>query len=529
MLEHLRARNLGLIRDAEIDPGPGLTVITGETGAGKTLLLGALRLLLGENSDASVVGPFGDSAQADGLFVSEGELGVTRIVPASGRSRSYLDGTVASVEALAGRVGSLVEVVGQHDQLELKKPRHILSMVDSNLVGESRELLDSYHVAWRTLQERLEEAAKLGGSGAELARELDLLHHQNKEITEGGFAPGDDAVLEQKEKRLRNAAEIREHLAAAITAASSIDDASGELVSRMRKIESLDPGAGSLAAAAESLAISATDLNRELAGSVDDLEDDSGSLAVIEERLNLLGNLKRKYGKTVDEIIAFGSKAGERAIEVEGLLARAESINQEIEDARAIVDEQARALSMMRHTVADRISKEMMAHLGEIGLDSATVRIHFEDVEPGPSGADRVEIHFASHAGLQPGPLTKVASGGELSRLILAISLSTSTSDETTLVFDEVDTGIGGATALAMGRKLADLAVSRQVLCVTHLPQVAAFADTHYVIARTDEEASVARVSGTGRLEELSRMIAGLPESERGQQAAVELLELSGK
>jgi DNA repair protein RecN (Recombination protein N) len=529
MLEHLRARNLGLIRDAEIDPGPGLTVITGETGAGKTLLLGALRLLLGETSDASVVGPFGDSAQADGLFVDDGELGITRIVPGSGRSRSYLDGAVASVEALAGRVGSLVEVVGQHDQLELKKPKHILGMLDSNLDGEGRELRDSYHLAWRTLQERLEEAAKLGGSDTELARELDLLQHQHREITEAGFAPGDDVGLEQKEKRLRNAAEIREHLAAAITAATTIDDASGELVSRLRKIESLDSGADVLAATAESLAITATDLNRDLAGSVDDLVDDPAALSEIEERLNLLGNLKRKYGKTVDEVLAFGKEAGERAIEVEVLLARASSIGAEVEDARAVVEEQARALSAARRTIADRISEEMVAHLREVGLDAATVTFHFDDAEPGPSGADRVEIHFASHAGLQPGPLTKVASGGELSRLILAISLSTSMSAESTLVFDEVDTGIGGATALAMGRKLADLAMGRQVLCVTHLPQVAAFADTHYVITRSGSEASVARVSGPGRLEELSRMIAGLPESERGQQAAVELLELSGK
>jgi DNA repair protein RecN (Recombination protein N) len=262
---------------------------------------------------------------------------------------------------------------------------------------------------------------------------------------------------------------------------------------------------------------------------VDDLVDDPAALSAIEERLNLLGNLKRKYGKTVDEVLTFGTAAGERAIEVEGLLARASSIGAEVEDARAAVEQHARALSNERRTIADRISEAMAAHLREVGLDSANVTFNFDDVEPGPSGADRVQIHFASHAGLQPGPLTKVASGGELSRLILAVSLSTSMSAESTLVFDEVDTGIGGATALAMGRKLADLAMGRQVLCVTHLPQVAAFADTHYVITRSDNEASVARVSGTERLEELSRMIAGLPESERGQQAAVELLELSGK
>lgn len=530
MLEHLRARNLGLIRDAEIDPGAGLTVITGETGAGKTLLLGALRLLLGETSDPGVVGPFESAAQADGLFVSGGEeLGVTRVVPGDGRSRSYLDGAVASASALVERVGTLVEIVGQHDQLELRKPRHTLSLLDSNLDVAGREVLERYRQAWRLLQEKLDEAGRLGGTGEELARELDLLQHQHREITAAGFEPGDDVDLEQKENRLRNASAIREHLGAAIDAAAVIDETSSELVARLRKVEGLDPAATGLADAAESLAISATDLHRDLTGGIDDLVDDPAALAGIEDRLNLLGELKRKYGKTVDDILLFGKQAGERARDVEHLLARASTIGEEVEAATKSVEKEAASLTGARRSCADRICAQMTSHLAEVGLESASVKFNFEPVEPGGTGADRVEIHFASHTGLQPGPLTKVASGGELSRLILALSLSTSISTESTLVFDEVDTGVGGATALAMGKKLADLASGRQVLCVTHLPQVAAFADTHYVITRTETEATVTLVSGADRLEELSRMIAGLPESERGQQAAIELLELSGK
>ncbi len=530
MLEHLRARNLGLIRDAEIDPGAGLTVITGETGAGKTLLLGALRLLLGEASDSGVVGPFDSDAQADGLFVSgDDELGVTRVVPGGGRSRSFIDGAVASASALVDRVGTLVEIVGQHDQLELRKPRHTLSLLDSNLDGRAKLALDGYRDAWRLLQEKLDEAGRLGGSGQELARELDLLQHQHTEIIAAGFEPGDDVDLEHKENRLRNASGIREHLGAALDAVAIIDETSSELVARLRKVEGLDPAASQLADTAESLAISATDLHRDLSSGIEDLVDDPAALAGIEERLNLLGELKRKYGKTVDDILLFGKQAGERALEVEQLLARASSIGEEVEAALRSVEKEAASLTAVRRACADRLRSEMTTHLAEVGLESASVTFHFEAVEPGASGADRVEIHFASHAGLQAGTLTKVASGGELSRLILALSLSTSTSTDSTLVFDEVDTGVGGATALAMGRKLADLARERQVLCVTHLPQVAAFADTHYVITRKDNEATVALVSGPGRLEELSRMIAGLPESERGQQAAIELLEMSGK
>lgn len=529
MLLHVRARNLGVIRDAAIDPDEGLTVITGETGAGKTLLLGGLRLLLGEPADSAIVGPFGDAAQADGILVDGDELGISRVVPSSGRSRSYLDGVVASAAALAQRAGAFVEIVGQHDKLELTRRRRVLSLLDANMDGAGQLERDGYASAWVELRRLVDEAGELGGSDAELARELDLVRHQHREIDSAGFRPGDDLDLEHQESRLRNAHEIREHLGAAVQAADAMDQASGELVSRLRRIGALDPGASQLVEDAESVAIMSSELGRDLRDAVDDLVDDPEALARIDERLTLLGELKRKYGKTVEEILAFADRARERERELASLTARAASIDAELEGARAVVGNAAGGLRRARQRTAKRIEKTIVAHLSELGLETATVSFHFEEVEPGRTGGDRVEIHFASHAGLTPGPLTAVASGGELSRLILAISLATSAADAETLVFDEVDAGVGGATALAMGRKLADLAQGRQVLCVTHLPQVAAFADSHFVISRSGNEASIRKVEGPERLEELSRMIAGLPESDRGQQAAIELLELSGK
>lgn len=529
MLVHVRARNMGVIRDAAIDPDEGLTVITGETGAGKTLLLGALRLLLGETPDPTVVGPFGDAAQADGVLIDGAELGVSRVVPSSGRSRAYLDGTVASARALAERAGVFVEIVGQHDKLELRKKRRALSLLDANLDDAGKSDLDAYVVAWSDLRSRLDEAKALGGSDGELARELDLVRHQHMEISGAGFQAGDDHDLEMKETRLRNAHEIREHLGAAIEAAETVDRAAGELVSRLRRIGVLDPGAARLVEGAETVAITSSEMSRDLRDAIDDLVDDPEALAQIEQRLTLLGELKRKYGKTVDEVLAFGARARDREGELEALIARAGSIEADVEKARAEVTIRASRLRDARRRTAKRIEKTIVAHLSELGLETAAVTFQFGDVEPGRAGADRVEIHFASHGGLKAGPLTRVASGGELSRLILAISLATSSADAETLVFDEVDAGVGGATALAMGRKLADLAGGRQVLCVTHLPQVAAFADAHYVIARSGNEATVRKVEGSDRLEELSRMIAGLPESDRGRQAATELLELSGK
>ena len=527
MLDHLRVINLGVLEDAAIDPSPGLTVITGETGAGKTLLLGGLRLILGGKSDPGAVGPFADHAQVDGLFSVDGEeLGATRIVPRDGRSRAHLEGTIVSASTLGERLGAMIEIVGQHDQLSITRPSHLLDLVDGTLDGEGKAARDAYAAAWTALQEALRRQEQLGGDQIALARELDLTRYQATEIANAGLEHGLDERLEAAVSRLRNVEEIREHLAETVRLTETMADTAGELVSRLRKASGLDPALADLASDAEGVAAVVSDLNRRSRTSAEDLDADPSRLEELEERLTAIGDLKRKYGRTLEDVLVFGEEARERADQLEDLISDADQIDELVTRAQGEVRERASALRSARRDAAGTISGTVRDHLADLGLASARVSVDIRDVEPGPLGADRVVMQFASDSRLDSGDVGSVASGGELSRLVLALRLATRSETVSTLVFDEVDSGIGGRTALAMGAKLGELAVSSQILCVTHLPQVAAHADTHYVVERTDDSpGSVRRVEGDDRIEEITRMLAGLPDSEAGRTAAAELLE----
>lgn len=526
MLHHLRVANLGVLEDASIDPGPGFTVITGETGAGKTMLLGALRLLTGEKPNTSAVGPFGDEAVAEGLFGDgDRDLGVTRVVPRGGKSRAYLDGTLVAASVLDEKVGVLVEIVGQHDRLLLQRSQSVLGLVDAMLDETGRKTRVGYEDAWARHRSAVEGQRRLGGDRSGLERELDLLRYQANEIDAAGLQPGDDLRMESMASRLRNAESVRENLMAAIDELESLAGGAGQVVSRLRKLTVIDPTIADQVTAAEGLDVVAHDLLTELRGMAESANEDPLALESLEERLTALGTLKRKYGKTLDEVLEFGADASRRASELELLIERASSIDELLERSQAELAGIGAELSEARRAAAREIEDDARSHLTALGLPSATVRLVIETVEPGPSGADRVEILFASDDRLASGPIQEVASGGELSRLMLALRLATRAEGAGTMVFDEIDAGVGGATAIALGRKLADLARTCQVLCVTHLPQVAAHAQTQFVIERAGPRAGVHMVDGDERLTELSRMLAGLPESEHGREAAAELLE----
>lgn len=526
MLLHLRVANLGVLEDASVDPSPGFTVITGETGAGKTLLLGGLRLILGEKSDSGIVGPYHDKAQVDGLFVSgEEEVGVSRVVPREGRSRAHLEGTIVSAATLGERLGPLVEIVGQHDQLSITKPGVLLGLIDGVLGDTGRSALIAYREAWSALQDALGRQDSLGGDQIALARELDLVRYQSDEIARAGLEPGMDDQLEADVSRLRNVEEIREHLSETVQMTESMGEMAGELVSRLRKAAGLDAGLAGLAAEAESIAAMLAELSRSSRSSAEGRDADPSSLHELEARLTAIGDLKRKYGRTLDDVLDFGAEAQRRADELTSLLDDADQIDTLVTEARRKVRERGDELREERREAALMVTAGVHQHLTDLGLASGRVAIEVNEAEPGPSGADRVVMRFASDSRLESGEVGSVASGGELSRLVLAIRLATRLEESSTLVFDEVDTGIGGKTALAMGAKLAELANANQVLCVTHLPQVAAHADTHYVVDRPDGDAAVVRrVDGEDRIEEITRMLAGLPESEAGRTAAAELL-----
>lgn len=529
MLDELVVRNLGVIEEARLEPGSGFTVITGETGAGKTLLLGALHLLLGAGAGSELVGPFGDEATVEGRLIgADGiEMIAVRRLTRNGRSRAYLDGSLASADALEQRTVGVVEVVGQNDHVSAGRPSEVRALVDGALDDEGRAAIAEYRLRWASYQQLVGDRELLGGDRQKLERERDLARYQADEIEKSGVKSGEDEALVARLARLRNSEELRALLEAGGSRLASARDSLGDTVSAIRRAAALDPSFEALASALgdieDRLGDSAIDLSRALA----DLEADPEELDIAETRNQVLADLKRKYGPDLDDVLRYMQEMTAKAASLGDLLDRSEHLDREISDARSALETAAAKLTAARQRTAGTLIGITVEHLRDLGFSSPLLRIEWESAEVGPSGSDTPHLLFASDSRLAPGSLTRTASGGELSRVVLCLRLAAGTPEARTYVFDEVDAGVGGATALALGRKLATLSEGRQVLCVTHLPQVAAFAGTHYLIQRDDLSATLRRIEGGDRVQELSRMLAGLPDSERGREAAEELLELA--
>lgn len=524
MLDELLVRNLGVIPEARFRPAPGLTVITGETGTGKTLLMGAIRLLLGEPPQSKLVGPFGDEVVVDGRFVSDDEeLVASRTVPSSGRSASYLDGRLASTSALAEAIGNDVAVIGQNDQLGLTRPDAVRQLIDASLDQPGMGALMAYRESWEELKslERLRD--ELGGDPRALHREKELLEYQVKEIDTAGFELGDDSELESLAQGLRNRETLNEGLSSIHGQAVEVSERLGVMISEIRRLSEIDSRLQPTEQRLDGLSAEITDLVVEVRDKVD--SDDGSRLQDIEDRLTLLGDLKRKYGRTLDEIFAFRSEAADRLGHIADLIERAEGLETDLAKITEQAASRAKDLTEKRCATAARIADEARSHLLDLGFSDPVVTIELSEAAPTATGADRPVVLFASDSRLASGPLVDVASGGELSRLVLALRLAAGATDRTTMIFDEIDAGVGGATALVLGEKLARLARASQVLCVTHLPQVAAWADQHLMVRRNGTEAAVEVVTGDDKVAELTRMLAGLPESSPGTDTARELLE----
>jgi DNA repair protein RecN (Recombination protein N) len=531
MLDELSVHNLGLITEAHLELGPGFVVITGETGAGKTLLLGALRLMRGETARGDLIGPAAEETRVEGrVLVDDAELVLTRKVT-PGRSRAYLDGAMVPAKALTEKMNGVIEIVSQHDQLSLTERVAVRGLIDAALDAAGTRALISYQDRWQALVSLRHEQELLGGDRRALERELEVVRFQRDEIAAAAFERGNDATLETTANRLRNAEGLAERLEAAANALdeSGAADSVDRAVKELRQAEMTDATLGDIVAQAEEVAGLLGDLRAEIAGVAQSLEHDPKALQDVELRLAALAELKRKYGDSLDEVLEFGVHAGERADELEALMDHAEGLGASVSEAEAAVDEAGAALRRARMKAAERLAAAAIGHLTDLGLDAPVVRFDLEPAEPGPHGADAPTLEFASHDSLEPGPVSRIASGGELSRLVLAIRLAAGAEDVAIAAFDEIDSGVGGGTALAVGEKLGMLARTRQVLGVTHLPQVAAFADRHFVVDREGATATVRLVSGDERVEELSRMLAGLPESEKGRDHAAELLALAAR
>lgn len=551
MWRYLRLESLGVIDEADLELGPGFTVITGETGAGKTMVVTALGLLRGERADSALVRRGADRARIEAAvdpspevtaLVEEAggevddEVILARVLTAQGRSRALAGGSTVPAGLLARLADSLVAVHGQSDQQRLLRPQEQRAALDRYAGDAVADLLAQYRPAYQALREHRARLESLRSHAAERLQRLDLLRHGLDEIDAVDPRPGEDEELLAAENRLAHA----ESLAAAATGASSAlaEDEHSAAAALAAARALVDPVAGNdprLAELGERIAraaIDVTDIASELAGYAADIDLDPAALAAVQERRAALTALQRRYGPTVDEVIAWAEKAREEVLELDQDDSTIERLERRIGDLDREVADLAARLSAARRRAADELADRVGVELADLALPAAHVDIRLTRVEPGPHGADEVEFWFAANSGAEPRPLAKSASGGELSRVMLALEVVVAGRDPVpTLVFDEVDAGIGGRTAVEVGRRLARLAEHAQVIAVTHLPQVAAFADFHFVVSKSDDgtvtSSSVVRLDDEARVDELARMLAGLDESTAAQEHARELLELA--
>lgn len=527
MLEEITVTNLGLIEHAELSMSEGLTVVSGETGTGKTLMLGALRLLRGDQANKDAIGPHGESTDVSALMTVDGtDLVIRRTVDQS-RSKGYIDGHISPARALTETLGHEIAIVGQHDQHLITNASGVRRLVDRCHDTEGHAALAEYQEAWRDHATLVASMSDLGGDTRTLERELESLRHQIAEIDDAGFNPGDEGDLRTRATRLRSAVELGEELSTATQALDS-DETNESLANAIHAIERasrIDQELTDSLGQAKDIASLIADVVADLTRYSTDLTEDGTDLPGIEARLAELGQLKRKYGDTIEDILTFRKEANLRAEQLADLLHRAETLDGELELAGNRLLHAGDSLRTQRQRAADRLCASAVAHLTDLGFSSPIVEIPITERPAAAHGADHVEIRFASDSALEPAAVSAVASGGELSRLVLALTVGAGGAEAAIVAFDEIDAGVGGTTALAMGEKLAALARGRQVICVTHLPQVAAFGDHHLVVRRQGTTTTVSAVSGEDRVKEIARMLAGLGDSDTGHRHAEELLE----
>jgi DNA repair protein RecN (Recombination protein N) len=521
MLIELRVADLGVIEELSLVLGPGMTAVTGETGAGKTLVVTAIELLVGGRGEASMVRPGAKEAVVEGRFVAadDEEVVLRRVIPAKGRSRAYVDGHLATLAELGDRGATLVDLHGQHDHQSLLSPSVQRRALD-RFAGIDLEPLRAARKELAAVEGRL---AALGGDERERAREIDLLRFQVDELDAARLDdPDEDAALAAEEDLLADAVA---HRAAAVAAVEALSGEGGAVDALGLAIAALD-GRGPFTEAAgrlRALAAEAADVAVELRSAGEGIEDDPERQATLRQRRQLLHDLRRKYGDTLAEVMVWRDEAARRLVALEGHDALAAELDAEAAQARAALTAAEQEVADARATAAPALASAVEAQLPALALPKARLEV---DVA-GVAGRD-VSFRFAANPGMPLQPLAKVASGGELARAMLALRLVL-TEGPPVLVFDEVDAGIGGEAALAVGRSLSSIGADHQVLVVTHLAQVAAWADAQVVVdkkvRRGTTVTSVAEVSEEARVVELARMLSGTPGSATARDHARELLE----
>ena len=535
----LRIKNLALVEDLEWNLEPGFTAITGETGAGKSIIIGALNLLLGERADKSLIRTGAEACTVEAIFASknfsalnrrldesgvepsDNELLVKRSFSLGGSNRQFVNGSPATLTLLKMIGDELVDLHGPHDHQSLLSPDRQLALLDG--FAHAEKALLEYEESFRHLQKLIAEEESLRTAESAREQELDLLRHQFSEITTANLQASEEEEIYSRYRLATNSQRLIELASAVMGQLSESDDAVlnrlAETQRILRELEKIDPGMAENSQAHATAVIELTEIARALSRYAEQLDLDPAQLAQLEQRVTLLETLKRKYGGSLAEVIAFGERAKERMQKIEGREAELERLAGEIKAARSVLTRAGAALRKARTAAAPKLAGSVRQNLADLGFRQSEfeARILPND-EPKLNGTESVELLFSPNPGEPLKPLRLIASSGEISRLMLAIKSSLAMQDAIPLlIFDEIDANVGGEIANAVGAKMRALADRHQVLCITHLPQVAAAATTHFVVTKEVVHgrtfSGLQEVKGKARQEEIARMLGGKSES----------------
>ena len=539
VLNLLRIKNLALVEDLEWEIAPGFVAITGETGAGKSIIIGALQLLLGERTDKSLIRTGADVCTVEGIFagkelkklngqleeagVEQGDedLLLKRSFSATGTNRQFINGSPTTLAILKNLGDELVDLHGPHDHQSLLSPERQLALLDG--FARTDETLRDYREHYQRLQKLRAEHTSLSTAESAREQELDLLRHQVNEIAAANLNATEEDEIASRYQRASNSKRLIELASAIAHRLSEADDSVlnqlAETQRLLRDLEKIDPSIAQFSKTHETSVLELSEISRTLARYAEQLDLDPEQLAALEQRVSLFETLKRKYGRSIPDVIAFGEQAAERMHKIEGRDAELDRLAKEIASAEKEMRRAGEALRSLRKKNAPKLAEQIRRNLRDLGFRQSEFEAKLSDLpQPGPTGLDTVELLFSPNPGEPLKPLRAIASSGEISRLMLAIKSAFAAHDAIPLlVFDEIDANVGGEIANAVGEKMRTLAKDHQILCITHLPQVAAAASSHFIV--TKEVAGgrtytqLHEVRGKARREEIARMLGGQTES----------------
>lgn len=557
MLSELSIKNFAIIESLSISFKKGLTVLTGETGAGKSIIIDAINLLVGGRGSAEFVRHGEEKAEIEGLFyiedghpcfqkmnefgidIDEGAIVLRRDIALSGKSVCRINGKLITIAVLREIGSTLIDIHGQHEHQELMDETKHLQLLDTFAMGELAPVLEEYEEIYRSYTQTQKKLMNLTENEQQMAQRLDLLQFQFNEIESAHLKINEDDELLEERKKLSNFEKIYDSIQTGYTALRGEQkglDWLGEVMGNMEEAASLDTEYKDMAESVSNSYYILEDIARQMRSALDYLEYDPERLNEIETRLNEINTLKRKYGKTVAEILEYAAKIEEELETLQNKETHIDLLERELSSLKKDLLVEAKELTALRKKAALRLTDSIHQELKELYMEKTVfeVRIHADENNVTKKGIDEVEFYISTNPGEPLKPLSKIVSGGELSRMMLALkSIFSKHQGVTSIIFDEVDTGVSGRVAQAIAEKIHHVSIDSQVLCISHLPQVAAMADTHLFIAKKIEDGrtstSVTPLAKQDKVKEIGRMISGAEITELTKKHAKELLKLAQK